>query len=272
MTSTAQIEDALTAAVTSIAADWPRMETAGIASGGGSVKSTDAVTALDRWVSLRYDVVIILKGWCRVIVKDRPVTQVIPLDHDVPGMCAFLIRHAQWFSGHEDAPDAVDELSDRAKQVRQVARPTQRDWMPIGTCPLEVEFDPARGVETCGGQVRAWPSGITDPTIIEQRTERQPTCQRCGTEADVRWWYAHMFPDGDTSSLVTIDELIGVIAVRLAHVVTHERIRQWRRRGKITIAGRDQRGRGLYDHAQVISAIEDDIYRQRIRGMADARA
>lgn len=246
------------------------------------------VDGTTRLVSLRRATLDALNGWARNVVDDRlmptladkspreirdHLTEVLPHGQDVHGLCWFLDRHAQWMSGHEAAEVMADELDQTARRIERHVAPTPREWMSLGTCPLEIEQPNEDGqlhITTCGGQVRAWPSGITDPTIAEQRTERQPTCQRCGTEADTRWWYAHMFNGVGMSTLVTCDELIGIIAVQLDWTITHDQVRQWLRRGKIHKHGKDHKGRTLYDHAAVIASIEDDIARKRIKASGAA--
>ena len=68
-----------------------------------------------------------------------------------------------------------------------------------------------------------------------------------------------MFIDGESSPLVTIGELVAVIAYRLRVVVTHEQVRQWKHRGKVRSEGTDEKGRTLYRHEEVVDAIRADV-------------
>src|SRR5699024_9376422 len=95
----------------------------------------------------------------------------------------------------------------------------------IGTCPLEWEAEDEEGqlvMRECGGRVHAFPTGLTDPTRVEQMEMRLPTCDHCGTEAHIDWWYQEMYGQHGVSHLVTVDELIAVIAVRLDYIATRD--------------------------------------------------
>ena len=251
MSSTAQTEDALLAALTTIRQLWPALML-NIVGSGLAGTSADEVTSLDRKISLRHEVTLTLNGWARVVVDDRALSHGLPLGTDTIGLCVLLERHARWFSGHEAAPDAVAEITDAAEQVRQAAIPQRREWMPIGTCPIEEEQvigdladdgTYSRGVGVCGGQVRAYP-------------ERDPYCAKCGTEAVVSWWERAMFPDVEISPLVTADELVLVVHRAFGGApVKPSTIRQWIKRGVIEASGRDTQGRTLYDRGAVVYAI-----------------
>lgn len=277
LTDTQRLARTITEAATSIRRDWPHMLPVLAPAqriGGGSHSAqitaddhdpTEAdIDPLTRVVSLRRYALDLLNGWSRVVMEDRPVTKALPDGLDAGQMCAFLDRHADWISGHEAAKDCADELTEVARRVGQVVRPTRKEWISLGDCPLEVEFDPEAGPEVCGGKVRAWPSQITDQTAAERAAERLPNCRRCGTEATVDWWYRHMFADAEMSRLVTTDELIGIIAVRLEWCVTHDQLRQWKSRGKIEATSKDAKGRTLWEHEVVVQAIHEDIAKRRI--------
>lgn len=232
--------------------------------GGGSSRSSTAkdvdngdhntgVDNLDIVLSDRGDITAVLQGWARVVVEDFDVTTVIPHGHDVGGMCVFLERWARHMTGHVAADDFAEEVHRGAGKVLRYAKPRGRDWMLLGECPVELEHaDGTLG--PCGGRVVAYPIAGSD---------RDPRCQTCGTVAVVDWWISHMVGNPAAKTLVTATELIGIIAYRLHWTVTHEMIRQWASRGKIQRAGRDSKGRTLYDHADVVSAIGDDVRVQR---------
>ena len=299
MTETQHLEDRITQALVTIRREWPAMMPVG-ASGsrpGGGAKST-LITADDdddtghdidrhtRLVSVRREVTTELAQWCRLVIDDRPVTATSVDGSDVPGMCVFLERHAQWLSGHRDAEEAADRIAgcgpdcEAANLVAShscagIVHAVTRHALPpivdrarpprprhIGTCPLEWEAQDDDGnleMRECGGDVRAFPTPFTDPTREEQIKQPLPTCDRCGTAADVAWWYREMYGDHGLSHLVTVDELITVIAVRLEYVATRDQIRQWKHRGKIAGVDKDSKGRTLYRHDDVIDAIHDDV-------------
>lgn len=302
-TETQHLEQRITEALVTIRREWPAMMPLGASSGrpGSGAKST-LITADDhddtgldidrhtRLVSLRREVTTELAQWCRLVIEDRPVTATAVNGLDVPAMCVFLERHAQWLSGHRDAEDAADRIAgctsdceasalvashSCAGLVHAVRRHTpppivERARMPrprhIGTCPIEWEAETDDGhleMRECGGDVRAFPAPYVDPTRAEQVAQPLPTCHKCGTSATVDWWYHEMYGQHGVSHLVTVDELIAVIAVRLDYIATRGQIRVWKHRGKIEGAGKDSKGRTLYQHDDVIAAIQTEVERHK---------
>lgn len=208
------------------------------------------VTALDVVLSTRGDIITVLNGWVCVVLEDYELTQTCVDGSDVFALAEVLDRWAGRLIEHEAFDDLLDEVATCASQVQRIARPTRRDWLVIGTCPC-VNDETGK---VCGGNVRAWP---------DAEQERDPKCVECGTEAVVAWWMSHMIDDPASRPLVNAGELIGVIAYQLHWTVTHDQVRQWATRGKIERAGRDGKGRTLYDHRAVIAAIQDDVRVQR---------
>ena len=201
----------------------------------------DDLPSLDRRIALRHDVTLSLHGWARIIVEDRDLTHHLPLGTDTLGLVGFLERWARWFSGHEAAQDAADELSTWAGRVRAAAVPQRREWMALGSCPLEIEIDGEQVL--CAGQVRAHPG-------------RDPQCQRCGTEAVWAWWERHMFPDVELSEFVTAEELIPLLRRAFGgEPVKASTIRKWQERGYFEKSGADDKGRTLYNRRHVIKAM-----------------
>lgn len=269
MTSLAEQEAQIVAELTTIRELWPemlpRIKAIPLGQlGGGTTRSSTGrdkdngdhntdVDNLDIVLSDRGDITAILQGWARLVVDDFAVTTVIPNGNDIRGMCVFLERWARHMTGHTAADDFAAEVHDCARRVLRHAKPRGRDWMLLGDCPIETEHaDGTLG--PCGGRVVAYPIAGTD---------RDPRCQTCGTVAVVDWWISHMVGNPAAKTLVTATELIGIIAYRLHWTVTHEMIRQWAARGKIQRAGRDSKGRTLYDHAAVVASIGDDVRVQR---------
>lgn len=197
-------------------------------------------------ISLRGDITIILNGWCRVVMEDFNVARTLPLGHDVPGMCAFLERWSLQLAEHEAAGDIDDEIRYAAEQVSRITDPRRKDWLIIGDCPCEIVDDETGEGAVCGGKVRAWPD-------IEGRHD--PRCMTCGTEAVLDWWMARIVGNPATAPLVTIHELISIIAYQTGRVVPAETIKTWRKRGKIRAESRDAKGRALYRHAEVVRYI-----------------
>jgi len=215
----------------------------------------DDLPNLDRRIALRHDVTAALNSWARVIVDDRELTHHLPLGTDTIGLVEFLQRWARWFSGHEAAQDATDEISTWAGRVRAAAVPEKRDWMPLGKCPLEIEQQAigdledgtpyTRGVGPCGGSVRA-------------HAGRDPQCQRCGTTQDLALWERAMFPDVETSDLLLEAEIATFVHRAFGGApVKPSTIRQWVRREVITSAGKDDKGRSLYNRRDVVNALAE---------------
>src|ERR1044072_9174843 len=187
MTELATTERALLSALNTISDHWAALVEP--SSGGmGGTASSDVVTGLDRRISLRHEATLSLNGWAHLIVEERNLTHGLPLGTDTLGRVELIERHARWFSGHEAAQDAADELTTWANEVRAVAAPTRRDWVYLGDCPFVVED------WFCAGQIR----GYSDPG-------RLPGCTDCGQEAVVEWWEDVL----NRSEPIPRDELLG---------------------------------------------------------------
>lgn len=268
---TQRTADDIATACRSIRRDWPHMHRPGDTQAPGRANPAGVILPdhdrrdsdtrrVDKTISLRRFVQDCLNATSRVVMEDRPVTnaKALPLGTDVPQMCEFIARHADWISGQDTADDIRDELTDLSKRVHLVAFPTRRESMSIGRCPIEIPGE-QDVLEVCGGDVRyRLQAG-------ERDGEAMAACSRCGEAAVTSWWAERMFLDGEASPLVTIGELVAVIAYRLGIVVTHEQIRQWRTRGKIEPECVDQKGRTLYRHEAVIDAMRADIRKRAAR-------
>lgn len=211
---------------------------------------------IDKTISLRRTIQDALNGWCRVVIEDRGTVGGIPSGVDVPGMCEFVQRHALWLGEHEAGQACLDELREFAHRAHLIVSPPRRETMSIGRCPLEIPGE-QDVLEVCGGDVRA---RTGDEHLLDGKA--WATCNRCGEVSPAEWWAERMFIDGESSPLVTIGELVAVIAYRLRVVVTHEQVRQWKHRGKIDSAGTDEKGRTLYRHEEVVDAIRADVRRK----------
>jgi hypothetical protein len=233
MTELAELERALTTALGTIRDHWDALVAQG-SSGLGGTASSDVVTGLDRRISLRHEVTLSLSGWARLIVEERPLSRGLPLGTDALGMVELIERHARWFSGHEAAQDAADELTTWANEVRAVAAPTRRDWIYLGDCPFVVED------WFCAGQVR----GYSDP-------DRLPGCTDCGQEAVVEWWEDVL----DVSQPIARDELLGLIKTTTGRTVSRFTVTRWIRNGRIPISGTDEHGKEVFDRRTVAAAL-----------------
>lgn len=268
--TTAETETSIKASLTTIATHWDALlataTPSGHASGGGSRGTlitaedhadTDAdIDRTTRVVSLRRFATDVLNGWSRVIMEDRPVTKALPDGSHVPSMAAFIDVHAQWLSGHEAAPDCAAELATIAAKVATVVAPTRKEWISLGACPVEVEFDPERGVEVCAGQVRAW------PRAEDREGETMARCRRCGTEAVASWWERQMFTNPELRQWLTDADLVPFLHSTFGIVVKEATIRQWVRREVLKASGTDEKGRRLFNREAVIWAVDRKVRKE----------
>lgn len=205
-----------------------------------------------------------LEPW-RAVTATHPTCDTIPT-HPTSRAALLLWRHVDWWRHREDGPKFLDAMLDTEHALTRAVDTTARDSMRIGSCPIM--WPNAEGIdEVCGGDVRAWPMPAVESLreLAELRqNNRLPKCLRCETEADASWWLREMQPE--LSPRVTATELIGVIAYELHWTVTHEQIRQWKHREKISSVGKDSKGRTLYDHVEVVATIREDVERQREKG------
>lgn len=298
MTDSQILEQRITEALVTIRREWGHMLPTGAPGRSPGGAKSNLITADDhddtgvdidrqtRLVSLRREITTELAQWCRLVIDDRPVTATAVDGSSVPAMCTFLERHAQWLSGHADADDAADRIAGcthdcearalvASHSCRGLVHAVRRHTPPpvvdkarkprphhIGACPMEWEAEDEDGraiIRECGGRVLAHPAPFNDPTREEQIKQPLPTCDKCGTDAHIDWWYREMYGKHGMSNLVTADELVAVIAARLDYVPTRDQIRQWKHRGKIEGAGKDSKGRTLYRHDDVVEAIEADV-------------
>lgn len=260
-TETQRIEDRITAACQTIRREWDAM----LPSGPGPVRygvgkaaritaadQSDAehdVDAITRLVSFRREVVELLNSWARVIVEDRDVRKALPDGRDALGLADFIERHAQWMSGHEAAEDCADELHALAGKVHRTTHPSRKEWISLGECPLEHEFEPERGMETCRGNVRAW------PRHEDRDGEVMAKCRRCGTEAVAAWWERKMFSDEELKATLTDAEVVTFVHRVYGKVITQATVRQWVKRQVISPSGTID-GRRVFDRAALVYALD----------------
>lgn len=265
VTETQRIEDRIVTALTTIRREWDHMlpTTAPAQRIGGGSRSAQ-ITADDhadtdrdidpatRLVSLRREVRDVLNGWSRVIMEDRPVTKALPDGLSVLSMATFLERHARWVSGHEAAQDMADELEALARRVHAVTQPQRREWINLGTCPEEIEApddDGALTIQTCGGQVRAW------PRAEDRDGEVMARCRRCGQEAVTSWWERRMFDDPELRVMLTDAEVVTFVHRLYGKVITQGTVRQWVKRGVIEASGTID-GRRVFHRDTLVWALD----------------
>ena len=237
MTTLAATERALLTALGTIRDNWAALvvPSSGGGDGGGS-KSADSITALDRRVSLRHEVNLCLKGWARVIVDERELTEGLPLGWDTLGLATFLGEWARWFSGHEAADDALAEIEGFASDVHKAASASRAEWVHIGYCPTIDD-----GL-VCWGDVRAWPNA--EPALA-------PFCQRCGRVEYVDGWERIM----KLGQPVTHEKILEFIREEFGREVSRSTLRTWLSRKVISTCGVDDEGNALYDKGAIVYAL-----------------
>lgn len=183
----------------------------------------DDLDTLTRIASLRAFVTARLNSWCRLVMVDRNITNPasLPVGDDAMGMCAFLERHAEWLSGHEDAAYAREELTDDARACERWTDPYRKEWHALGECPFAVDDDEAVS-RFCRGRVRVRIADDSD----------EATCSDCGKSGMVQWWEAVLG--------VTRERIIGPVeaAACLANhygmEVNERTVRRWAGSGRIS--------------------------------------
>lgn len=263
-TETQQLEDRITQALVTIRREWPHMMPVGApgrAPGGPGQaaritaddhsKATTDIDPATRLVSLRREVVDCLNGWSRVVMEDRPVTKALPDGRSAVSMGTFLERHAQWMSGHRAAEDMADEVATLARKVKAFTQPQRREWINLGSCPLEIEDDTDDGLAmvTCGGQVRAWPRHTDEGGQVMAR------CRRCGTEAVASWWERRMFDDAELKVTLTDAEVVTFVHRAYGRVITQATVRQWVKRKILSPSGTVD-GRRVFDRHALVWALD----------------
>ena len=263
-TETQHLEQRITDALVTIRREWPAMMPLGPAPIRFGVGRQARITADDHastgadidggtvLVSLRRAATDTLNGWSRLVMEDRPVTTALPDGRSAPSMCVFLERHAQWMSGHEAAEDMADEVVTLAREIKAFTQPERREWINLGSCPLEVEAETDDGLAmvTCAGQVRAW------PRAEDRDGEVMARCRRCGIEAVTAWWESRMFDDAELKVLLTAEEVVAFVHRAYGKVIKAVTVRQWDKRGVIEPAGHDDKGRRLYAREALVWALD----------------
>lgn len=271
-TETQHLEQRITEALVTIRREWPALRLGPPSSSpGGGAKSAQItaddhkrgewhvlgdnvvdVDAMTRCSALRRTVTDVLNGWSRVVIEDRPVESALPDGRSAVSMCAFLERHAQWMSGHQAAEDMADEVAGLAQGVTRFTQPQRREWINLGTCPLEVEADTDDGLAmvVCAGQVRAWPRETDADGQVMAR------CRRCGIEAVTSWWESRMFDDAELKVMLTAEEVVTFVHRAYGKVIKSVTVRQWDKRGVIEPAGHDDKGRRLYAREALVWALD----------------
>ena len=169
-------------------------------------------------------------------------------------MTSWLLPHLDWLSANPaSAPHWPDAVRQARGHARAKAYPVRPDGTYLGTCTTPLEEHDEDGHVTaqgpCGGPVRFTPSDYSG--------DQTATCPRCGTTKTVGEWETELAGELDNGTLYTVDQLVRSIAVRQGKVVPASTIRRWALEERITRHGKDERGRTLYDPAEVLRVAAD---------------
>lgn len=234
------------AAIGHLADAWPHMLPTGPAPIRYGVGKQAQITAHDhaqtsadidastRLVSLRREAQDTLAGWVVYVAATRPVRKAVPNGQDVPGMCAFLRRHAEWISWQDTAPRAARRLEGIARRAHAHVHPPRKDYLVLGDCPF------VHDGMFCRGRVQWY-----------DEPGRLPACTECDQAAVVEWWEAVL----GVVPTVTWAGLQDFIRRQFGRTVSRSTLRQWKRRGIIDACGVDAEGRTLYDKGAVAYAL-----------------
>jgi len=182
-----------------------------------------------------------LGGWVQIVLEEQRLNTTFYAG-DLPALVGFLDTHADWLATFEAGRDAAYEIGLSAQELKALAMPRVKAWMKIGTCPLKVERDGEQVI--CGGTVQAYP-------------DKDPKCQKCGDQGDINWWERIMFPEmGIMHRLVPTSELVVFLHKQIGRRIAEVTIRAWLNKGLIESAGKDDKGRTLYDKREVIKAFD----------------
>ena len=270
-TETQRTGDDIVTAVRNLRHDWPHMiqpgetQAPGITSRSGVAlpdhSPSDAdMRRIDKTISLRRHVQDALNGWCRIVIEERGTVGGIPSGTDVPGMCEFVQRHAEWLGEHEAGSDCRDELKEFAQRAHLIVSPPRRETMSIGRCPLEVPGE-QDVLEVCNGDVRSRPlEGNEDG-------DAYAACNRCGEVAVASWWESRMFDDPETRRWLTDSGVVTLVHTLYGEVIAQATVRQWVKRQVLQPSGlTTEDGRRLFDRAAVVYAVDLHKKRQALRG------
>lgn len=185
-------------------------------------------------LDVRRDVTTTLAFWAKVIHDERELNGYVDLG-DVFATARLIETHVAWALDHGDLPGFADDVARLASDVRGIARPERKSRVRVGRCPVTVARDGEQAV--CDETVWAYP----ERDFIR--------CPGCGTEDTAHWWRSKML--GSRERLVCAQDLTDFLFLDHSIIIEPATVRVWVHRGKVTRHGKDERGRWLYDWAQV---------------------
>jgi len=109
----------------------------------------------DAVVAMRGEIRHVLVGWCRLVAEERgvslpggwhlqrlprgfigPPNRVWGYDDTMPGVAAYVAKHAEWLAAQDFAGEVADELAGLASRAWGLAYPSGTRTVQAGPCPL----------------------------------------------------------------------------------------------------------------------------------------
>lgn len=206
----------------------------------------------------------------RMMVDRRPEGFIGPMqlrpyaDTSVRTLCEFIGRSAEWLAADKDAGQLADSFrSATGGKVWALAYPSMPEKAYIGQCPCIVTYiDP---------ETKALTESICDGRLMWDDRKTLIHCPNCEKDETVEWWQRAMH--GEVRGKVDTVSAARWLSFRFRHTnpngVEPSVILNWVSRGKLSCLMaapehegakpkpiRDERGRNLYDLADVLACYE----------------
>jgi hypothetical protein len=180
----------------------------------------------------REEIRSILVSWARLVVEERRLSQ-WP-SNTVHDIAQFVSEHADWLACHPAAGDLCEEIARALGRAHGLL-----------TGPGVVCFLPCPDIfgEGCDGRIKVTP----EATWVR--------CETCGWETDDLLWLGKLVR-GDEPALVTAAQACHRFLGQ-GRQLSSATIRQWVKRGKVAVRGRDEAGRSLYDLDELAAQLPD---------------
>jgi hypothetical protein len=217
-------------------------QTSGDGTGGGCVPGSRV--PIDLAAGARLDTVqVALTGWARELAEARNVgavpdgRDVIVLAAAYIAQCLEIARHKEWVD------EMLREISDCLATMRYVTD-RRRERIYLGMCRAVLLVEGVEGPHACEGSVYG--------SVGASRA----TCKACGARYDQEARIAERNELAHARTYTAAE-----IAAAYPGVVLASTIRQWRRRGLLTVHG-EVDGHRLYQVSEVLALAESTKERQ----------
>jgi hypothetical protein len=186
-----------------------------------------------------------LTGWVRAVREDAKVKSA-PREGDLIAACAEWLAepdHMEAIRHLEYAAELLREISDCWHAMRYVTSP-RRERIYLGMCRAVLLVEGVEGPHTCEGSVYG--------AVGASRA----TCRVCGAKHDQETRITERAELAHSHTYTAAE-----IAAAYPGVVLAGTIRQWRRRGLLTVHG-ETGGHRLYQVSEVLALVESTRERQ----------